>query len=98
MSKNKKELEKLLRRVHKAIFSDKISVEFEDKTYPISKTSKKGLRKLYIDDYFFIEQNPNTKSHWAEKAQKGDEITWAIKDNSYIANIHDDTFHYFENK
>ncbi|MBD3230987.1 MAG: hypothetical protein GF329_22600 [Candidatus Lokiarchaeota archaeon] len=92
------DLEKMLKKVHKAIFSNKESVNLEGKEYPIEKTSKKGLRCVYHDDYFFIEQNPDTNSHWADKAQKGDKITWAIKGNDYIANIHNDKYRRFKEK
>jgi len=92
------ELKKMLEKVHKAIFSDKESVELEGKEYSVEKTSKKGLRCIYHDDYFFVEQNPETDSHWADKAKSGDKITWAIKGNDYIANIHNDKYRRFKDK
>jgi uncharacterized protein YecE (DUF72 family) len=96
MADNKTNLEKILRKAHNAIFSDQNTVTIEGKEYPIKKTSKKGLRCVYHDEYFFIEQNPNTNSHWAKKARNGEKITWAIKGNQYIANIHEGKFHYFD--
>ncbi|TFF88736.1 MAG: hypothetical protein EU548_08485 [Promethearchaeota archaeon] len=90
------DLEHMLRKVHKAIFNDKDSVVLDGEKYPIERTSKKGLRCVYYDKYFFVEQNPDKDSHWAEKARKGDKITWAIKGNDFIANIHDGKFHQFK--
>jgi len=89
-------LEKMLKKVHKAIFSNKKTVELEGEKYSIKKTSKKDLRCVYHDEYFFVEQNPETDSHWADKAKKGDQITWAIKGKDYVANIHNGKFRRFK--
>lgn len=91
-------LETILRKVHQAIFSESKSVELEGKKYPIEKTSKKGLRCVYYNDYFIVEQNPNTDSHWADKAKSGDKITWAIKGNDYVANIHNGKYKRFKDE
>lgn len=95
MSEKRKHLEQILRKVHNALFSKKKSIEIENEEYPIERTSKKGLRCVYYDEYFFVEQNPQTSSHWAKKARKGDQITWAIRGDEYIANIHEDKFDLF---
>lgn len=92
------DLKQIISKVHNAIFSSENSVILEGEEYPIEKTSQKGLRCVYHDEYFFVEQNPNTDSHWAEKARKGDQITWAIKGDDYIANIHDGKYHNFKDK
>jgi hypothetical protein len=89
-------LEKMAKKVHDEIFHNKEFVLINEKKYPIEKTSKKGLRCVYHDKYFFVEQNPDKESHWAEKAKKGDEITWVLKGNDYIANIHNGKFHDFK--
>jgi hypothetical protein len=93
MSNNKKHLEEMLRKVHKAIFHEEDNVELEGKEYAIERTSKKGLRCVYHEEYFFVEQNPKTSSHWAKKARHGDKITWAIRGDDYVANIHEGKFH-----
>lgn len=89
-------LEKITRKIHEATFHDKDTVAINRKKYPIEKTSKKGLRCVYYDKNFFVEQNPDTDSHWAEKAKRGDQITWVIKGNDYVANIHNGKLHVFE--
>ncbi|MGY5852620.1 MAG: hypothetical protein RTU92_03550 [Candidatus Thorarchaeota archaeon] len=38
--------------------------------YPVGRSSSR-LKKVTIEDYLFIEQNPKNKSQWAVKAREG---------------------------
>jgi len=89
-------LEEIAKSVHKAIFQEKKKVIIDGKDYPIERTSKKGLKCVYFDKYFFVEQNPDKDSHWAEKARNGEQITWVIQGNDYFANVHNGKFHKFD--
>jgi hypothetical protein len=89
-------LEEILRKVHDAIINNQDSVILNGEEYPIEKTSNKGLRSVSYKKFFFVEQNPDKNSHWAQKARKGDKITWAIKGNNFIANIHNGKYHQFK--
>ena len=70
-----------------AIFSDLDSVEINEVTYPIKITSRAGLKYIEIDEFKFMEQNPNKSSKWAKMAQNGTRIIWIFKGRSYHARV-----------
>ena len=75
--------------IYHAIFEDKDSVEVDGIVYLITFTSRADLRKVAIDDYLFVEQNPDKSSQWAQKAREGHEIMWVIKGRKYLARVMD---------
>ncbi|HUJ32698.1 MAG TPA: hypothetical protein VLY23_15560 [Candidatus Acidoferrum sp.] len=64
-------------------------VELAGKSYPVLKTPKKGLRQV---DFVFdgqeirgLEQNPQTKSRWAQLAAAGKKVMQFLSEGHYIA-------------
>lgn len=62
-------------------------------TYPVRKTAKRGLCQV---DFEFegesirgLEQNPYTKSRWAQMARDGAKIMQFLSGGRYIANVAD---------
>ena len=61
------------------------------KRYPVRLNAKRRLREV---DFVFdgneirgIEQNPGTKSRWAEMARAGDKVMQFISAGRYVANV-----------
>jgi hypothetical protein len=61
--------------------------------YPVRLTPKRHLREV---DFVFegktvrgLEQNPATKSRWAEMARSGEKVMQFLKDSRYVANVVD---------
>jgi hypothetical protein len=59
--------------------------------YPVRLTPKRGLRQV---DFVFdgneirgLEQNPETKSRWAQLARSGKKVTQFLSDGRYVANV-----------
>jgi hypothetical protein len=68
-------------------------VELGAKRYPVRKTPKRGLRQV---DFVFdgreirgLEQNPETKSRWAQMARSGKKVMQFISEDRYVANLAD---------
>jgi hypothetical protein len=66
-------------------------VELEGRRFPVRRTQRRRLRQL---DFEFageairgIEQNPETKSRWAEMARAGQKVMQFTSGGSYIANV-----------
>lgn len=69
------------------------TVAFEGKSYPVLKTPKKGLRQV---DFVFggreirgLEQNPETRSRWAQMAASGKKVMQFLIRGRYIAAVAD---------
>jgi hypothetical protein len=69
------------------------TVAFEGKSYPVLKTPKKGLRQV---DFAFdgrkirgLEQNPDTRSRWAQMAASGKKVMQFLNRGRYIAAVAD---------
>lgn len=63
------------------------------KSYPVLKTPKKGLRQV---DFLVggreirgLEQNPSTKSRWAQLAASGKKVMQFLDEGRYIAAVAD---------
>ena len=59
-----------------------------DKTYPVRRTPKRALVQVDFDldgvPYRGLEQNPQTKSRWAEMARKGAKVMQFLSAGRYI--------------
>ena len=62
-------------------------------SYSVRRTPKRGLRQV---DFVFdgneirgLEQNPETKSRWAQMARSGKKVMQFLSEGSYVANIVD---------
>ena len=68
-------------------------VELDGGQYPVRQTPKRRLRQV---DFVFegkeirgLEQNPETKSRWAQMARSGKEVMQFLSEGCYIANVVD---------
>jgi hypothetical protein len=69
------------------------TVELGGKRYPVRKTSRKHLRQI---DFIFrgeelrgLEQNPETKSRWAQMARSGKKVMQFLAAGRYVAVVVD---------
>ncbi|MCL6566957.1 MAG: hypothetical protein K6U09_11105 [Acidobacteriia bacterium] len=75
-------------------------VELEGRRYPVQRTRRLRLRQV---DFEFegqrlhgIEQNPHTKSRWAELARKGQQVMQFSRGGRYLGNVADGTVTFYE--
>ena len=68
-------------------------VELGKERYPVRRTPKRGLRQV---DFVFdgnelrgLEQNPDTKSRWAQMARSGKKVMQFLSEGRYVANVVD---------
>jgi len=69
------------------------TVELGSERYPVRRTPKRGLRQV---DFVFdgneirgLEQNPQTKSRWAQLARSGKKVMQFFSEGRYVANVVD---------
>jgi hypothetical protein len=74
-------------------------VELEKKRYPLRLTPKRGLRQV---DFVFdgneirgLEQNPETKSRWADMARAGRKVMQFLSEGRYVANVVDGKVNFY---
>ncbi len=69
------------------------SVKLGDATYPVILLKKKRLREVTFphdgETIVAIEQNPNTKSRWAQMARSGKKVMQFIEGGRYLAVVAD---------
>jgi hypothetical protein len=69
------------------------SVEIEEHTYPVKSTPRRGLRQVDFrfdgKDLRGLEQNPDTKSHWAAMARAGKKVMQFLDGGRYVAVVCD---------
>ena len=68
-------------------------VELGKERYPVRRAPKQDLRQV---DFVFdgneirgLEQNPKTKSRWAEMARSGVKVMQFLSEGRYMANVVD---------
>lgn len=68
-------------------------IELEGRRFPVRRTQRRRLRQV---DFEFegepirgIEQNPESKSHWAELARAGQKVMQFTSAGRYLANVAD---------
>jgi hypothetical protein len=66
------------------------SVHLESATYAVRRTPKSGLRQIDFEidgeEVRGLEQNPNTKSRWAQLARSGKKVMQFLQQGRYLAN------------
>lgn len=69
------------------------TVELGTERFAVRRTSKRGLRQV---DFTFegreirgLEQNPETKSRWAQLARAGKKVMQFLSEGRYVANVAD---------
>ena len=62
-------------------------------SFPVRRTAKRGLRQVDFtfddNDVRGLEQNPDTKSRWAQMARSGKKVMQFLSEGRYVANIVD---------
>ena len=68
-------------------------VELDGSRYPVRRTPKRGLRQV---DFVFegneirgLEQNPDTRSRWAQMARSGKNVMQFLSEGRYVAVVVD---------
>jgi hypothetical protein len=76
-----------------ALVENAKAVEVGEESYPVRRTPKRGLRQV---DFVFdgneirgLEQNPETKSRWAQLARSGKKVMQFLSEGRYVANVVD---------
>lgn len=76
-----------------ALVENASAVELDGNRYPVRRTSKHKLRQV---DFVFegneirgLEQNPTTKSRWAQMARSGKKAMQFLNEGRYVANAVD---------
>jgi hypothetical protein len=77
-------------------------VELGKERYRVRRTPKRGLRQV---DFVFqgkkirgLEQNPDTKSRWAQMARAGKKVMQFLSEGRYEANVADAKVTLYEKK
>jgi hypothetical protein len=85
--------ETLIEVWRQALVENARAVELGEKGYPVRRTPKRGLRQV---DFIFdgneirgLEQNPRTKSQWAQLARSGKKVMQFLSGGQYVANVVD---------
>jgi NADPH-dependent ferric siderophore reductase len=78
---------------HQTLVEDARAVRLGQESYTVRRTPKRGLREV---DFVFdgheirgLEQNPNTKSRWAQLARSGKKVMQFLSEGRYVANVAD---------
>jgi len=76
-----------------ALVENAKAVDLGSERYPVRSTPKRGLRRV---DFAFdgneirgLEQNPRTKSRWAQMARSGKKVMQFLSEGRYVANVVD---------
>ena len=76
-----------------ALVENAKAVKVGGESYPVRRTPKRGLRQV---DFTFdgtefrgLEQNPETKSRWAQMARSGKKVMQFLSEGRYVANVAD---------
>jgi hypothetical protein len=66
-------------------------VELDGRRFPVRRTARQRLRQV---DFEFeneplhgVEQNPNTRSRWAQMARTGTKVMQFLSGGRYLANV-----------
>jgi hypothetical protein len=76
-----------------ALAEDARMVEVKDQRFPVKRTSRNRLRQV---DFTFegeplrgLEQNPETRSRWAQMAREGKKVMQFLSKGKYVAVVVD---------
>jgi hypothetical protein len=85
--------ETLIEVWRQALVENAKAVKVGGESYTVRQTPKRGLRQV---DFTFdgneirgLEQNPETKSRWAQLARSGKKVMQFISEGRYVANVVD---------
>jgi hypothetical protein len=76
-----------------ALVEEKPEVQLNGASFPVRRTAKKNLCQIDFrageEEVRGIEQNPETKSRWAQLARKGQKVMQFLAAGRYFANVAD---------
>jgi len=85
--------ETLIEVWRQALVENAKAVKVGGESYPVRRTPKRGLLEV---DFTFdgneirgLEQNPDTKSRWAQLARSGKKVMQFLREGRYVANVVD---------
>ena len=85
--------ESLIEVWRQALVENAKAVKVGGESYPVRLTPKRGLRQV---DFIFdgneirgLEQNPETKSRWAQLARSDKKVMQFLREGRYVANVVD---------
>lgn len=66
------------------------AVKVGGESYPVRRTPKRSLRQVDLvfdgNEIRGLEQNPETKSRWAQLARSGKKVMQFLNEGCYVAN------------
>ena len=88
------DLAETLRAVwEQAVLNNAKTVVLQGQTFPVKKTSQHRLRQVDFsydgEDWRGLEQNPETKSRWAQMAREGKQVMQFLQGRKYVAVVVD---------
>jgi hypothetical protein len=94
--------ETLIEVWRQSLVEDVKTVELGLQRFPVRRTPKQGLRQV---DFVFeeheirgLEQNPSTKSRWAQMARSGKKVMQFLSEGRYVANVVDGKLTFYGGK
>ena len=82
-----------------ALVENAKTVVLGSELFPVRRTPKRGLRQV---DFVFegneirgLEQNPQTKSRWAQMARSGKKVMQFLSGGRYVANVVDGKVNFY---
>lgn len=85
--------ETLIEVWRQALVENAKAVKIGAESYPVHRTPKRDLRQVdfTIDgqETRGLEQNPETKSRWAQLARSGKKVMQFLREGRYVANVVD---------
>jgi hypothetical protein len=94
--------ETLLNVWRQSLVENKETVTLEGESSPVRSTAKRKLKQVDFQfdgkDLRGLEQNPDTKSHWAVMARNGQKVMQFLEGGRYIAVVADGKVHLYGSK
>src|SRR5712691_7170754 len=92
MPNAEEKLEQALKAVwRQALVERARTVELDGQSYPVRSTPRRGLAQVDFTlegrEIRALEQNPDTKSRWAQLARSGKKVMQFLEGGRYIANV-----------
>src|SRR5437667_8963880 len=85
--------ETLIEVWRQALVDNAKAVKVGGESYPVRRTPKLGLREVDFtfdgDEIRGLEQNPDTKSRWAQLTRSGKKVMQFLSEGQYVANVVD---------
>lgn len=81
------------------LVNDANEVHLGNESFPVRRTPKQGLRQVDFrfdgEEFRGLEQNPATKSRWAQMARSGQKVMQFLSAGRYIANVAGGNLHLY---